>query len=136
MSAGKARSRVVGITVISGIALVMLGLFGIPAQAKPSVPAAQPAAVQAAKVSHQVGADTGSFYVDKAGHAIVNVTNQADASTVRAHGLRAKVVKYSFATLTATKNRLDKLAGIRDTTWGIDTSTNQVVVTISNTTPK
>ena len=138
MSPGKTRARVVGVPVATAVALVLLGLFGVPAQAAAPLSSAVDAAavVQADNVADEVGADTGGVHLDKAGHAVVNVTNDADARTVRTAGLRSKSVRHTFASLTATKENLDRFAGIRDTSWGIDTAANQVVVTVSDTTPK
>ncbi len=131
------RIRTVGVAVLGAGALVSLGLAS-PAQATaPLSTAVQTAAVpQATTVSHQLGSDTGGVYLDSNGHAVVNVTNAADAKTARAAGLRTHTVKYSFAALTSTKNNLDTMAGIPDTAWGIDTAHDQVVVKISDTTPK
>ncbi len=139
MIPGKARTRVAGATVLTAAALVALGLFGLPAQAGATLLSTKvqaAAAAEADTVDDRVGADTGGYYLDKAGHSVVNVTNTADAQTVRAAGLRSRQVTYSLAALTATKNKLDKLAGIDNTAWGIDTAANQVVVTISDTAPK
>ncbi|MGA8113553.1 MAG: S1 family peptidase [Actinocatenispora sp.] len=138
MTSGRARTRAAGLAVAATGALVAAGFAGAPAQAAaPMSTAVQHAAVhQASIVNHQVGADTGGTFLDANGHAVINVTNAADAQTVHAAGLRYRTVKHSFAQLTATKESLDKLAGIADTAWGIDTRANEVVLSISSSTPK
>lgn len=137
MHTGKTRTRSVALAAVTAGALVSLGLAA-PAQAAPPLSTAVQAAAipHANQVSSKLGSDTGGVYLDSNGHAVVNVTNQADARQVRAAGLRSHSVHYSMAALTNTKNSLDRLAGIPDTSWGIDTKANEVVVSISDTTPK
>ncbi|BCJ37230.1 peptidase [Actinocatenispora thailandica] len=130
--------RLAGLAILGVGVLAAAGIGSTPAQAAPPLSAAvQAAAVpQANTVAHRLGSRSGGVYLDRNGHAVVTVTSAAAARTVRAAGLRSRVVHYSAASLTSTKNRLDRLAGVPDTAWGIDTARNQVVVTISDSAPK
>ncbi|WP_326953977.1 S1 family peptidase [Amycolatopsis sp. NBC_01286] len=87
------------------------------------------AMTQADQVTGALGAASGGYYLDN-GKAIVNVLDDAGAQKVEAAGLTAKKVTHTFAALTGVKNALDNVRNVPQTSWGIDTSTNQVVVTI------
>ncbi|MET9318277.1 S1 family peptidase [Kribbella sp. NPDC003505] len=76
---------------------------------------------------------TGGIYLDAKGFIVVAVTDQAAAQAVRAAGGVAKSVRYSTATLKSIHKELDKLAGVRGTSWGVDPSTNQVSVELDST---
>ncbi|GAA4524162.1 S1 family peptidase [Amycolatopsis samaneae] len=84
---------------------------------------------QATQVTDALGTASGGFYLDN-GKAVVTVLDDAAAKTVRDSGLTAKKVAHSFAALTGAKNALDGIGAAPQTAWGIDTSTNQVVVTV------
>lgn len=138
MTPGIGRKRAAGLAVAAAGALAAASAAAAPAQAAaPLSTKVQGAAVtQATAVSKKLGNDTGGVYLDRNGHAVVNVTNQADAQQARAAGMRVRSVKYSFAALTSTKDSLDRFAGTADTAWGIDTAHNKVVVKVSDATPK
>jgi streptogrisin D len=89
----------------------------------------QAAVDQAFQVVDQLGTASGGFHVQN-GKTVVNVLDDAAAQKVRSAGLTAKKVKHSFTELTGVKNALDSVHNVPQTAWGIDTSTNQVVVTI------
>jgi streptogrisin D len=89
----------------------------------------QSAIDQAVHVADGLGAASGGIHLDN-GKAVVNVLDDAAAQRVRAAGLTAKKVKHSFTALTGVKNALDGIGNVPQTAWGIDTKTNQVVVTI------
>lgn len=86
--------------------------------------------------AQQLGAATGGHYLDSAGKPVVTVLNKADAARVEASGATAKLVRHSFAQLTSAKQSLDTLRGIKSAGWGLDASTNQVVVDLYDATPK
>ena len=128
-----------------------------PAAAAPSAPASPAAAKEAAALSAATGVDTatattriaaqskqsalagtlsrklgakaaGSYLDAASGRLVVAVTDAAAASTVRASGADAKVVSRSTADLNKVTAALPRTAG---TSYGVDTKTNQVVVTIT-----
>jgi streptogrisin D len=109
------------------------GLCAQAAQAAPhsefTAQSQHAAVTQGTQVTDTLGTESGGFFLDH-GKVIVNVLSDAAAQKVGAAGLTAKKVKNSFAALTGTKNKLDGLHDVPQTTWGIDTSTDQVVVTI------
>jgi streptogrisin D len=102
---------------------------GVCTQAAAAPLTAQAAVGQAFQLVDQLGSATGGFHV-KDGKTVVNVLDDASAQRVRAAGLTVKKVKHSFTELTQVKNTLDAIRNVPQTAWGIDTSTNQVVVTI------
>jgi streptogrisin D len=76
-------------------------------------------------------ARTAGSYVDASGKTIVNVTDAAAASTVRAAGGTAKIVSRSSQQLDALMSTLyTKTVG---TAWSVDVITNQVVVSADST---
>jgi streptogrisin D len=87
------------------------------------------AIAQADQVVAALGGATGDYYLDN-GKAVVNVLDDAGAQKVQAAGLTAKKVRHSFAALTGVKEKLDSVRDVPQTAWGIDTSTDQVVVTV------
>ncbi len=89
-------------------------------------------AATAKRVSAMLGAETGGYYLDQQGHPVVNVLTDRDAATVTAAGVQARRVSHSAAELTSIKESLDSYAGITNTAWGIDPSTDSVVVRISD----
>ena len=90
----------------------------------------EPLAVAGAELlAASLGDASGGYFLDH-GRAVVNVLDSAAARTIQSAGLTARTVKYSLATLTQTKDALDNLHDVPQTAWGIDPSTDQVVVTI------
>jgi streptogrisin D len=77
----------------------------------------------------------GAFLDATTGSAVVNVLSEADAQQVRAAGATPKFVRYNASQLDEVKTTLDRLAGVPNTSWGVDTSANQVVLTISHAAP-
>jgi streptogrisin D len=93
-------------------------------------------AATAAEVARQLGAGAaGSFLDARTGAPVVNVLDAAGADRARAAGVTAKLVRYGTDQLTATKQAFDAMAGVPNTAWGIDPSTDQVVLTVSDATP-
>lgn len=131
------RPYTAAVATAAAAALVAVSLIGSPAQAVPPLTAAVHAAAVAPAQAEakRLGSTSGGTYLDRSGHAVIAVTSAAAAGKARAAGYRTHRVRYSFATLTATKDQLDELAAIPNTAWGIDTAHNQVVVTTSTATP-
>jgi streptogrisin D len=91
----------------------------------------------AAELVGRLGPRGAGYFLDPStGSPVVNVLDEAAAERVRAAGATARVVRYSSIQLRATKSTLDKLAGVPNSAWGIDPSTDQVVVTISDAAPR
>jgi hypothetical protein len=63
----------------------------------------------------------------------VTVTDQAAAQAVRKAGGVAQLVTYSTDALQSVQAKLDALAGIPGTSWGVDPATNQVSVELDST---
>ncbi|GAA4544008.1 S1 family peptidase [Amycolatopsis samaneae] len=124
------RKNLAVFTVLSAAALTT-GVCSSAATASPLAFAQiQEAAItQASQVADGLGAASGGVYLDN-GKAVVNVLDDAAAQKVQAAGLTAKKVAHSFAALTGVKESMDTVRNVPQTTWGIDTRTNQVVVTV------
>src|SRR5262245_23195391 len=118
--------------IAAASALVALGVTAVGAHAAPK----PSATVRAQQVIKDLGAASGGSYLDKNQHTVVNVVKKSDMAKVRAAGLTPKLVTHSMKSLTSAKDGLDGLGLIKYSSWGIDTSTNQVVVTVSKATPK
>jgi streptogrisin D len=120
-----------GRTAALGLASVLALAAGLVVHA-PIAQASEPGALAAALGTRLGGASAGS-YVDERGQLVVTVTDSAAAKTVNAAGARAEVVRHSAATLGASAGVLDRTARIPGTSWGIDPTTNQVVVSADAT---
>ncbi|MFJ9106476.1 S1 family peptidase [Streptomyces sp. NPDC102283] len=71
--------------------------------------------------------DTAGVYY-RNGRPVIAVTDADTATAVRDAGGVAEVVKHSAATLESVHADLDELAGIPNTTWGVDPAGNTVTV--------
>jgi streptogrisin D len=133
------RKTLIGLAGAGSSAVLAIAMMSSSAGAAPdaqSMAQMQHTAIAQAKtVSANIGTDSGGVWLDH-GKATVNVTNAADAQAVKAAGLTPKTVKYSFATLTTAKNSLDSIKNVPQTAWGIDTRSNQVVVSIYDSASK
>ncbi|MGH3631254.1 MAG: S1 family peptidase [Sciscionella sp.] len=84
------------------------------------------------EVTSALGAHAAGGYLDTAnGEPVVNVLDAATARRVRSAGLQAKVVRHSTAELRSVTGRLNAMPPVPNTSWGIDPSTDQVVLTIA-----
>jgi streptogrisin D len=92
--------------------------------------------VLADRLTTRLGDRTGGAYFERSGALVVTVTDPAAAATVTAAGATAKVVEHSAAELAAAKAALDKAGGVRNSTWGVDTAANKVVLTLPATAPR
>lgn len=123
-------------TVLSVGGLLAGGLLVQSATSASSAPAPLTDPVQASNLAAELGTDrTGGVYYDDKGRLVVAVTDQASAETVRAAGGTAQVVSYSTAALNSIHAEFDQLAGIPNTSWGVDPSSNQVSVDIHDGVP-
>jgi streptogrisin D len=111
--------------VVTGLALVSL----LAAPVAQAAPISDPA--QAADLAAQLGdTRTAGVYYDEAGQLVVGVTDEGAAQAVRAAGGTPQLVANSTAALTAIHAEFDQLAGIANTSWGVDPSTNKISVEI------
>jgi streptogrisin D len=121
--------------VAAGVATLVALAIGVgPAAASTSKPLAAQAQITESNhgkdVAGALGGASGGVFLDKTGHAVVNVMSTDAAQKVRKAGMTPRLVKYSFTTLSQTKSALDRVRGVPQTSWGIDPSTDKVVVTI------
>ncbi|MER7484459.1 S1 family peptidase [Streptomyces sp. NPDC126497] len=86
--------------------------------------------VKAAELAAELGDDRTAGVYEEKGRPVVAVTDRAAAETVREAGGAARVVPHSAAELESIHAELDRLAGIPNTAWGADPSSNAVVVTL------
>ncbi|MFI7122072.1 S1 family peptidase [Amycolatopsis sp. NPDC049868] len=117
---------------IAGTALLLTGVCPVAASASPVAfgPLRTQALVHATQVADALGtSSSGGIYLDE-DKAVVNVVDDKALRSVRAAGLTARKVKRTFAALTDIKTQLDAVKNVPQTSWGIDTRANQVVVTI------
>jgi streptogrisin D len=123
------RKNFAAFTAVS--AAVLAGGLSVPAAAAPVDMAStqQTAVDKAVSVADGLGGASGGIHLDH-GNVVVNVLDDTTAQQVRSAGLTAKKVKHSYTELTGVKSALDGIGSVPQTAWGIDTSTNQVVVTI------
>ncbi|MFG3399228.1 S1 family peptidase [Streptomyces parvus] len=113
--------------IMTAAAGLLVALTPSAAQAAPE-PLTDPARVAALAVGLGSDRTAGVYYEDR--QLVVAVTDAAAAQSVRDGGGTAKVVTHSTDELDSAKEDLDLLGGIPNTSWGIDPSGNQVVVSI------
>lgn len=124
--------------LIGAAALTSLPAFGtVPATAgahrASHVPAQLSIATLADQLTARLGSEHAGSYLDRAGNLVVNVTSPVAAQQVTAVGAKARFVDHGIRPLTTTKNKLDRLAGTSGTTgltWGVDVTSNAVIVTV------
>ncbi|WP_213450294.1 S1 family peptidase [Rhizomonospora bruguierae] len=119
---------------IALVAPVLVGWAFAPgnAQAAPT-PLRADRADTAAALASRLGAHSAGAYLGGDGRMVVTVTDEAAATTVRANGGIARLVKHNAARLdqvTADLNRLERIPG---TAWATDPVGNQVVVSVDST---
>ncbi len=119
------RSYGAGIAAVAGGLLATL--LSPTAQAAPA-PLTDPA--KAAALAARLGDDRTAGVYHEDGRLVVAVTDEGAAEEVRDAGATPKAVEHSAAELEATHAELDELAGIPNTSWGVDPSSNQVTVRI------
>lgn len=123
-------------TALTGaLGLAVAGALAAPAaQAAPAAPSAAPASatadVQSVNLAKALGSNSLGSYVDSSGKLVVNVTDAASAATVRASGATPKFVAHSAAQLASVQASIAKAPAVIGSTWGVDTMTNQVVLSL------
>lgn len=130
----RTRGVAVGVAALAATAMV----FGSgAAAANPDTPATSLSAeeqvgqsTRGQDVVEALGEQSGGVYLDDTGHAVVTVLSDEAVQQVRQAGLATQKVKYSYANLLQTKQALDQVRDVPQTSWGIDPSSNKVVVTI------
>jgi hypothetical protein len=128
--------RVVAGMFAAGTAVAIAVSMSVPAQAS-SVLASDASVRAAADADHIVAVlgdrSAGSYIDSKSGRMVVEVTNNADAATVRAAGVTARIVPHSAAQLNAAQSELMRRAQVPGTAWATDPVTNQVLVSVDST---
>lgn len=115
---------------VTGLALASL-LATPVAQAGSAEADAEQAAEKAVELATRLGDNrTAGVFYDDDGQLVVGVTDEAAAAEVRAAGNTPKLVANSTAALNAIHAEFDQIAGIANTSWGVDPSTNKVSVEV------
>jgi streptogrisin D len=86
----------------------------------------------ATTLANQLGTRSAGSYLNGAGKLVVTVTNAADARMVRTAGAIPKTVTRSGADLQQVTATLDRTAKVPGTAWGVDPSTDQVVLSVDD----
>ncbi|MFC9949363.1 S1 family peptidase [Streptomyces prasinus] len=129
---------------ITGAGIAALVAAGVTFQTanaseSPEAPAPRTLSVAAAgnlasALAEDLGADAaGTYYDAKSKSLVVNVLDEAAATTVEEAGARARVVANSLAELKDARTTLKQDATIPGTSWVTDPTTNKVVVTADRT---
>jgi streptogrisin D len=100
-----------------------------------ATPNARAQSKAASGLAKQLGSRSAGSYIDASHKLIVNVTNAADAKTVKAAGATPKTVARTGAQLQQAKKALDATA-VPGTARVIDPRTDQVVVKVDSTVTK
>lgn len=110
-------------------ALVEIGLD--PATATARLTAARDVGVRGERLTRALGASAAGFWLDlHTGELVVNVLDGRAAQAVSLAGARPQPVSRGGDVLRGIIRELDRRGGPVGTAWGIDDSTNQVVVMI------
>ncbi|MCF2127127.1 S1 family peptidase [Strepomyces sp. STD 3.1] len=114
---------------VAHAAVALSGLLVVfVAPAAHPVPAPIVDAIAAQRLAADLGPhDTAGVYY-RNNRPVIAVTNATAAHAVRSAGGLPEVVEHSTAELQAAHADLDKLAGIPNTVWGIDSPSNSVTV--------
>ncbi len=116
--------------LIAATTLAGGSLFATTAQAAVSQP--DPSHI-ATTLAHRLGSRSAGAYLDHSTKKlVVTVTSKADAKAVRATGAVPKMVALSGARLNQVIATLDRTAKVPGTAWGIDPSTDQVVLSVDS----
>jgi streptogrisin D len=118
----------------TGLAVAAAGVLAVAVA--PAAHAATPSATAQSKVAttlaKQLGSRSAGSYIDSSHKLVVNVTNAADAKTVRAAGATPKTVARTGAQLQQAKKALET-AAVPGTARVLDPRTNQVVLKVDST---
>lgn len=124
---------------VKSVAVGVAALAALAVGVGPAAWGSQPLTVEAqlsqshdaAAMASSLGSASGGVYLDTAGHAVVNVVNSQAADKVWHSGMTPRQVDYSYSTLLQTKSALDTMHAPQ-TAYGIDPSTDKVMVTVSD----
>ncbi len=118
----------------AGLIIAATGLISgsVVASAQAATTQPDPSALST-KIAQQLGARSAGSYIDSASHKlVVTVTTKADAKAVRAAGAVPKTVALSGAKLQQATAALERTAKVPGTAWGVDPTTDQVVLTVDS----
>jgi streptogrisin D len=128
------RTVIAGAGALALAATATLTLANANAAPAPAPTLSKLTAAAANTLASQLKTDSaGAFYDAKAKKLVVNVVNEEAAKTVRAKGAEARLVKHTLAQLDSARKTLKAKATIPGTSWGIDPTSNKVVVTADRT---
>jgi streptogrisin D len=102
------------------------------AQAAPAPVLGLAAATDATALASRLDS-AGSYFDQATGRMVVTVTDAADAETVQAAGLAARVVRYGADDLAEVTSALNATAQIPGTAWAVNPVTNRVEVMVDST---
>ncbi|NYI04773.1 S1 family peptidase [Allostreptomyces psammosilenae] len=133
------RPRRPHLPAVAALGMAIAAALAVPSAtavpAEPSTP--QPLAdvvTTAVALESSLGDAAAGTYLDRTtGRVVVAVTDEAAADQVRAAGLDARIVERSTKELRAVITELDTTVDLTGTAWGIDPSTNQVVLSADDT---
>jgi streptogrisin D len=132
----RALTAVLGGAVAVVFAVPTAPSTGAAPSALPEVAAQQVGEAHAARLVGELGPRAaGSFLDPITGVPVVNVLAEADAQRVRDQGAVPHVVAYGTDALQEAESALDRTGGAPSTAWGVDPTTDQVVLTVSDATP-
>jgi streptogrisin D len=125
------KSRTTALALSTGVVAALLAAAPA-AQAAQATPVAKPdPAALSTTFAQQLGTRSAGSYLDNStGKLVVTVTDSAAAQSVRAAGAVPKTVARSGADLAKVTKALDKSAKITGTAWGVDATTNQVLISV------
>lgn len=115
--------------VLSALAITVVSSTWV-ASADDTAPVPFTSSAQAIALADELGSDHTAGVYYREGRLVVAVTDQATAASVRAAGGTTEIVAHSMTELTSAQVDLDELAGIPNTSWGVDPSSNRVVVKV------
>ncbi|MFJ9409858.1 S1 family peptidase [Streptomyces sp. NPDC101393] len=128
------RALLAGAGALALAATATVTLANANASPAPTPSVSKLTAAAANTLASQLKTDTaGAFYDAKAKKLVVNVVNEAAAKTVRAKGAEARLVRHTLAQLDSARKTLKAKATIPGTSWGVDPTSNKVVVTADRT---
>jgi len=120
----------------AGVIVAATGLIGgsfLAASAQASISQSNQSHV-ATKLARQLGSRSAGSYLDNSTKKlVVTVTSRADAKAVRAAGAVPKTVSLSGVRLQQATATLERTAKVPGTAWGIDPTTDQVVLSVDST---
>ncbi|MER5915559.1 S1 family peptidase [Streptomyces sp. NPDC001982] len=123
--------------VAAGVTFQSANASEAPKTAAPETLSVPAAGKLASTLVKDLGTDAaGTYYDAKTKNLVVNVLDEAAASTAEAAGAKARVVANSLAELAGARTTLTKDATIAGTSWSTDPVTNKVVVTADKTVSK